>query len=60
MRGVVYTKEGRPKLQERPRPKIQKDTDVIVRVTMTTICSSDITRYPIFHAAPPVSTAPMM
>lgn len=52
MRGVVYTKEGRPKLQERPRPKIQKDTDVIVRVTMTTICSSDIH---ILHGAVPMA-----
>ena len=50
MRGVVYTKEGHPKLQERPRPKIQKDTDAIVKVTMTTICSSDIH---ILHGAVP-------
>lgn len=50
MRAVVYAKEGRAVLQERPKPEIVRDTDAIVRVTLTTICSSDIH---ILHKAVP-------
>lgn len=42
MKAVVYKGNGRISLEERPVPEIQKDTDAIVKVTLTTICSSDI------------------
>ena len=42
MKAVVYKGNGIICLEERPLPEIQKDTDAIVKVTMTTICSSDI------------------
>lgn len=42
MRAVVYKGNGRIALEERPRPVICEDKDAIVRVTCTTICSSDI------------------
>ena len=42
MKAVVYKGNGIISLEERPLPEIQKDTDAIVKVTMTTICSSDI------------------
>ncbi len=42
MKAVVYKGNGIICLEERPLPEIQKDTDAIVKVTVTTICSSDI------------------
>ena len=42
MKAVVYKGNGIICLEERPLPEIQKDTDAIVKVTMSTICSSDI------------------
>lgn len=42
MKAVVYKGNGIISLEERPLPEIQKDTDAIVKVTVTTICSSDI------------------
>ena len=42
MKAVVYKGNGTICLEERPFPEIQKDTDAIVKVTVTTICSSDI------------------
>ena len=42
MKAVVYKGNGIICLEERPLPENQKDTDAIVKVTMTTICSSDI------------------
>lgn len=42
MKAVVYEGNGSIKLTQRPMPVLQKDTDAIVRVTLTTICSSDI------------------
>ena len=50
MKAVVYTKEGKAELCEREKPSLLKDTDAIVRVTLTTICSSDIH---ILHGAVP-------
>ena len=42
MDGVVFEKKGVFSLQKRPIPKILKDTDAIVRVTLASICSSDL------------------
>ena len=42
MLAVVYKGNGRVALEERPMPVIQNDKDAIIRVTLTTICSSDI------------------
>ena len=42
MKAVVYKGNGIVCLEDRPIPVIQKDTDVIVRVTRATICSSDL------------------
>ena len=42
MKAVVYRGKGNVVLEERPVPVIKEDTDVIVKVTCTTICSSDI------------------
>lgn len=42
MKAVVYKGHGEICLEERPVPELQKDTDAIVKVTLTTICSSDI------------------
>ena len=42
MKAVVYKGNGRIALEERPMPKIVDEKDAIVKVTLTTICSSDI------------------
>ena len=42
MRAVVYKGNGQIALEERPMPEISDERDAIVRVTLTTICSSDI------------------
>ena len=42
MKAAVYEGEGKIVLTQRPVPSLQEDTDAIVRVTLTTICSSDI------------------
>lgn len=42
MKAVVYKGDGIIRLEDRPIPDIQKDTDALVKVTLTTICSSDI------------------
>ncbi len=42
MKAVVYKGNGEIALEERPLPKIRKQTDAIVEVTLTTICSSDL------------------
>ena len=38
MKALVYHGPGKRSLDEVPKPKIQAPTDVIVKVTMTTIC----------------------
>lgn len=50
MKAVVYSEEGKPVLEKRPKPILHKSTDAIVKVTLTTICSSDIH---ILHGAVP-------
>lgn len=42
MKAVVYEGNGRIALRERPVPKILDARDAVVKVTLTTICSSDI------------------
>ena len=42
MKAVVYKGNGRVALEQRPVPVIQSEGDAVVRVTLTTICSSDI------------------
>ena len=42
MKAVVYKGKGKIALEDRPVPKIQDDRDAIIKVTLTTICSSDI------------------
>ena len=42
MKAVVYKGNGRIALEERPVPEIMDEKDAIVKVTLTTICSSDI------------------
>lgn len=42
MKAVVWKGTGCIGVEERPVPELQKDTDAIIRVTLTTICSSDI------------------
>lgn len=41
MKGLVYNEPGSITWTDRPDPKIQADTDIIMRVTTTTICGSD-------------------
>lgn len=50
MKAMVYQGEGRAALLQKPRPVIQKPTDAVIRVTLSTICSSDIH---ILHGAVP-------
>lgn len=42
MKAVVYQGKGVVNLEERPIPVIQEPGDALIRVTLTTICSSDI------------------
>ena len=42
MKAVVYKGNGKIALEDRPVPKILDDRDAIIKVTLTTICSSDI------------------
>src|ERR1700720_1124334 len=42
MQALTYLGPGRRALEARPKPRIQAATDAIVRVTVTTICGSDL------------------
>lgn len=42
MMALVYKDNGVFKLSEKPKPQIVEKTDAIVRVTMSSICSSDL------------------
>lgn len=50
MKALVYKGKGKINLEEKPKPVIKKTTDAIIRVTLATICSSDIH---ILHGAVP-------
>ncbi|MGV9868442.1 alcohol dehydrogenase catalytic domain-containing protein [Rhodococcus koreensis] len=41
MKALVYDGPGQIEWREHPDPKIQEDTDILLRVTSTTICGSD-------------------
>lgn len=42
MKAVVYKQKGVFELEERPMPRILDPRDAIVRVTLCSICSSDL------------------
>lgn len=42
MKAVVYKGHGAVELEDRPMPTIKDDRDAIVKVTLSTICSSDL------------------
>ena len=42
MLSYTYVEQGRFELLEKPRPVLQHDRDAIVRVTLSSICSSDL------------------
>ena len=42
MKAAVYKADGRIVLEERQVPVIQDPRDAVIKVTLTTICSSDI------------------
>lgn len=42
MKGLVYEGPGKIRLQDIPVPQIEKSTDVVVKITKTTICGTDL------------------
>jgi len=42
MKALVYHGPGKRAWEDRPKPKIMEATDAIVRITMTTICGTDL------------------
>ena len=42
MKAYTYMEHGRFELQDKPKPKLQDSKDAIVRVTLSSICSSDL------------------
>ncbi len=42
MKALVYHGAGKLALEDRPRPKLAKPTDAIVRITTTSICGTDL------------------
>ena len=42
MKAVVYKGKGQVALEDRPMPILKDETDVIVKVTLSSICSSDL------------------
>ena len=42
MKALTYIERGRFALQDKPKPEILDDRDAIVRVTLASICSSDL------------------
>lgn len=42
MKAVVYRGPGKVTLEEKPKPKLGKSTDCIVKVIKTTICGTDL------------------
>lgn len=52
MKALTYTQPGRFELVEKPKPTIVDSKDAIVRVTLSSICSSDLH---ILHGAVPLA-----
>ncbi len=50
MKALVWDKDGSIELTEKPIPKLQNERDAIVKVTLSTICTSDLH---IMHGAVP-------
>ena len=50
MKALTYTAPGRFELIEKPKPEILNPKDAVVRVTLSSICSSDLH---ILHGAVP-------
>lgn len=42
MKAYTYVDRGRFEMLDKPEPKILKDTDAIVRITLSSICTSDL------------------
>ena len=42
MLAYTYIEEGKFELREKAKPELQDDRDAIVRVTLASICSSDL------------------
>jgi alcohol dehydrogenase len=42
MKGLTYLGPGKKEVMEKPKPKIEKETDAIVKITKTTICGTDL------------------
>ena len=42
MKAYTYIEKGRFELQDKPKPELQDSKDAIVRVTLSSICSSDL------------------
>lgn len=42
MKAVIYLGQGKKEVTEKPKPKIEKETDAIVKITKTTICGTDL------------------
>lgn len=42
MKALIYQGAGKKSIEERPIPKIQNETDAIVKVKKTTICGTDL------------------
>jgi len=53
MKALVHDGNGHIALEDRPEPQLQSPTDAIVRVTRSTICTSDLH---IIHGAVPRAT----
>ena len=52
MKALTYTEPGRFELIEKPKPEIVEPKDAVVRVTLASICSSDLH---ILHGAVPLA-----
>ena len=50
MKALTYTAKGRFELNEKPMPEVNDPKDAVVRVTLSSICSSDLH---ILHGAVP-------
>lgn len=42
MKAYTYIEKGKFALIEKPKPELQESTDAIVRVTLGSICTSDL------------------
>ncbi|RZI98789.1 MAG: alcohol dehydrogenase [Haliea sp.] len=42
MQALVYHGPGQKKLEDRPKPVVQQASDAVVRITLTTICGTDL------------------